>query len=300
MFMLPAMFMGCLDPKPSVQGPDDVPAIVHAAAPSAAVVSLPAEAIPRDLDVVVRVDVARLRAVLSDRIDAELRARFARDALLSAALEGARALTIGLRLADFEAGDRVVAIDGPATLPVDPSLVAHPSSSERVSVHTRDSAARDTTLLVARFGERGAVLATPVEADAVLRVLRSGPDDDRGQPAADGLLTFDVRPQRLPFSLERRYPSFCRMVAQLARLRGALRVDGDRLRLEIALSASHPAGANRVARFVEALRDGAPRAGLGALLGKLEVETIGLVVQVGLEVPTEALPDLLAALDAAT
>jgi hypothetical protein len=43
------------------------------------------------------------------------------------------------------------------------------------------------------MGDRGVVLATAAEADAVLRVLRSGPDEGRLEPPARGLLSFAGR-----------------------------------------------------------------------------------------------------------
>jgi hypothetical protein len=152
-------------------------------------------------------------------------------------------------------------------------------------------------LLVARLGDRGAIFATPVEADAVLRVLRQGPDDDRGRPAADGLVSFDARPRRLPFAIERKFPSFSRMVAQLERVRGAVRVEGERLRLELVLASSSAAGAQRTARFVEALRDGAPDRGLASTLRTLSIDTVGTGSRVSIDVPPAALVEVLGELD---
>ena len=63
------------------------------------------------------------------------------------------------------------------------------------------------------IGDRALVLVSPVEVGSVARVLRQGPDERRGDPAAEGIVSLDLRAGRLPPHLERRFPSIGAIIA---------------------------------------------------------------------------------------
>jgi len=164
----------------------------------------PAELLPDDLDFVVRIDVARIRqnpalaGVVRDL------AKTKQSELLSsihAALGEASAVWAGTRwMSDGFHGDGVVALEGPPGS--DSADMARPTMQaplRRIATPAPDIEAferpanRGEAALEIVMGGHGVVLATAAEADAVLRVLRSGPDEGRLEPPARGLVSFAGR-----------------------------------------------------------------------------------------------------------
>src|SRR6185503_14797055 len=95
--------------------------------PAAPATTRPADAIPADLDVVVRVDLARIRGALGPTLYAALRDAAARsgDPVTSSALEHADAVWIGLRPgSDAEHSDDVVVLSGNFA-DLDPRALGH-------------------------------------------------------------------------------------------------------------------------------------------------------------------------------
>lgn len=162
----------------------------------------PAELLPDDLDFIVRVDAARVRqnpalaAVVRDlakTTSSELVDR------IQAALREASALWVGTRwMSDGFHGDGVVAIEARAggdDLERVPSQAWRrlPVALPNVEAFERSMAARNDAVLRVEMRDHGVALATAAEADAVLRVLRGGPDEGRLDPPARGLLSFAGR-----------------------------------------------------------------------------------------------------------
>lgn len=244
---------------------------------------LPNEIIPADLDIVVRVDVEKLRQTLGRSFDRELQARFSADEMLAASLARARSLTIGLRGEDLDNGDRVIVVEGDiGALELDRrGFVPQPSRNDKVKIYTRSlTAARDATDAVIVLDERAAAFVSPVETDAVLRILREGADAQRGQPLAEGVVSADVRVKRMPPSLERRYPSLAKLVSQVQRVKALLKVSDEGLRLEGEVVARSEESADKVRRFLDAFREGASGEGATAMLKKMKLEKLGAVVRV--------------------
>jgi hypothetical protein len=246
------------------------------------------DAIPGDLDLVVRLDLARLREALGPGADAELARRMSGDPLVARALVAARAVAVGVRVANLDRGDYVLAIDGPpGSLPSEAEgFTPLALGLDRIAVVVREGRVpRSDVGLVATLGDRGTLIASAVETDAVLRVLANGPDEPRARPVADALASAELRAAMPPAWIARKYPSFSRIAAALERVRAAVRVEGDRLRVEVELAARSQGGAESVARFCEAVRAGADPAGDSALLGTLAIDTLGRTVRLGLDVP---------------
>jgi hypothetical protein len=156
-----------------------------------------------DLDFVVRVDVTRLRATpdfprMLERWPVGEGPRMFRK--LRARVKGATALELGGRLfADGFRGDAILVIEGEATdeaPDADFRPVVSPRSDVRLFERI-DSAApaadRAEPVLEAHCGGGGVAIATAAEADAVLRILREGPDSARVEPPAHGMLSFAGR-----------------------------------------------------------------------------------------------------------
>jgi hypothetical protein len=252
----------------------------------------PNEVIPRDLDVVVRMDLARLKEALGPKPEEELATRLTDDPNVGRALARARALTLGLRASHLDQGDHVLVVEGDMKeLELDTGEYREErSSNDQIRTFVRDGFVqrRDTALLV-RLDERAVAFASPAEADAVMRVLRNGPDEGRGEPAAEGLVSVDVRPRRLDPALEQRFPSISRIVAQIQRVRGVMLIKADSVGIDLDVVAKSEASAVRVARFFEALREGADPQGLSSVLKRLDVEALGTTVHLSVRVPAELL-----------
>lgn len=245
----------------------------------------PVELLPADLDLVARIDLARMRAGLGGAALDQLAQRAleeAPDEALRDALKRAEVVWLGLRLADLEAGDRVVVIEGKmAELPLDTARWQRvPSGVSGVLVFDRRSAApRGGTARLIALGDHAVALVTPVEVSSVARVLRDGPDERRGDPAAEGLVSLDLRPHRLPPALERRFPSIGALVAGIERVRAVATLSEQGVRLDAQIVGAQPAGADRARRFLEAMRDNVEAGRSADLMKGLSIEQVERTVE---------------------
>jgi hypothetical protein len=129
-----------------------------------------------------------------------------------------------------------------------------------------------------------------VELDAVKRVMDEGPDAKRGAPAAEGLVSFDQRAGRLPPSLEKKYPSIAAVLAGVERVRGSAVLVDEGLKVEAQVVGVNAARAERVARFLEALRDTlAKSARFAGVAKEARVEQVEKIVHVHVAVPAKVL-----------
>jgi hypothetical protein len=168
--------------------------------------SSPAELLPDDLDFVVRIDALRIRQnpVLAD-IVRDLAKTQPSELLAStqAAFAEASAVWVGTRwMSDGFHGDGVVAIEGVPGNETTALATSRPRRARRMAISVteadvfeRPAVARGEAALEIVMGNRGVVLATAAEADAVLRVLDSGSDEGRLEPPARGLVSFAGRPR---------------------------------------------------------------------------------------------------------
>ncbi len=249
----------------------------------------PVELIPADLDLVVRVDLDRMKQGLGADSQREIAARVATDPLVSKLLGGARSVTLGLRGLDLGRGDHVVVIEGDTTkIEIPAAFEQVPSRNPKVKVHVRsDVVLRSETQAIVILEDRAIALVSPVETDAVLRILEQGPDASHGDPIAEGLMSVDYRTRRLEPSLERKYPNAARIIRDLRRVRGVADVAADGLAFDVEIIAKSAQAADRTALFLSALRDGAKEEGLSAMLGRMKIEPLDAAVRVRLVLPPE-------------
>lgn len=248
---------------------------------------VPNEVLPKDLDLVVRLDLARLKETLGARSEEELAARFSKDGLVARALRGARTLTLALRSSDIDLGDHVIVVESDAREGLSPDELGRAgfreqaSANDKLRVFLREEAgARDATHLVLLLDQTAVAFVSSAEVDAVLRVLAEGADDERGQPVAEGVVSADVRPRRLRPDLERRFPSIGALIAQVNRIRARFSVSEAGFELDADVIAASAEGATRLDKFLAALREGADQSKSSALLRKLRVEPLGTIVHV--------------------
>lgn len=243
---------------------------------------LPNELVPADLDVVLRVDLERLRRTLGARLEDELKARYGGDLHLEQALARGRTVLVAVRAGDLDAGDHVIVIEGePKGLDKPPEgFEERRTPNDRVRMFVRTvTAARSETDAIVILDQRATAFVSPLETDAVSRVLRDGADERRGQPVAEGLVSADVRPKRLPAELERKFPSLARLVSQVQRVKMLLNVNDDGLRVDAEIIAKSEAAADKVRRFLDVFREGASGDGASKLLKKMQLEKLGAVVR---------------------
>ena len=248
----------------------------------------PNEVLPGDLDVVVRIDLTRLKEAMGPEPEKQLAARLGTDPAVADALADGRAATLGLRSLDLEAGDHVLVVEGDMKrFELDKtSFEATPSANDRVKIFSRSTpTTRGGAEILVLLDDRAVAFASPAEADAILRVLREGADENRGQPAAEGLLSFDMRPRRLSAELEARFPSIARLVSQVQRIKGTVHVESEALVVRFEVIARSESAAARVTKFLGALREGADPTGVSAVLKSMEVEPLGAVVAVRARIP---------------
>lgn len=267
-----------------------------------------AELLPADLDLALRIDLARMRSQLGaeaiDRLLARALAHAARspsplldvDPLLVLAARRAEVVYVGLRAEDPTSGDRVVVVEGnlegltpePARYrPGPPSAIDGVRTFDRIAALVH--APRDTTARVVAVGERVLAFVSPVEVDSVARLLESGPDSRRGDPVAEGLISVDLRVRRLAPALERRFPSLGAVVAGLERVRGSAVMLDDGVRVDLDVQGASEAGAERFLAFVDALKVGSAESERAKSLASLSAERLDQTVRVRWTVPGRAM-----------
>ncbi|MDI1429349.1 hypothetical protein [Polyangium sorediatum] len=261
----------------------------------------PAELFPADLDLVLRVDLGRMRAqlgpladVLSARVEEESGGE---EALVSQAIARAKVVWIGLRAADAEAGDRVLVIEGDVEdVRPDPKLfrlVDPPIADDIQSWERTGPLGRATTARIHTFAGRMILFVTPVEVDSVERVLRKGPDERRRDPAAEGLVSADLRARRLPPSLERRFPSIASILGGLERARASAVMVGDALRVDAEITAGTGQAAGKAENLLRALREGGQGSRYAALFEEMRIERVDRAVRVRWDLSSDVLRALL-------
>jgi hypothetical protein len=261
----------------------------------------PTDLFPEDLDLVVRIDVARMRAGLGPGAAKDLAARALAEAggeeEVKSALACAEVVWIAARLGDLDAGDHVAVFEGR-------DCVRELSGSrwEKVRSHNgklaifdrRGEPPRAGTARIINMNNRAVAFVSPAELDAVKRVLVNGPDPARGLPTAEGLVSVDLRAGRLPRPIERRFPSLGAIAAGVERLRvNAALVEGG-LRVEGELVGKTREGAEKASRFLAALRDAAKEGRYGEVIGAMAIEPVDRTVRLKWVVPSKVVLALLA------
>jgi len=250
------------------------------------------DVMPADLDLVARLDVGRMRASLGAQAVLGLAARAktrAGDDELAEALACAEVIWLGARLGDIDGGDHVVVVEGPGCAPeLAPSRWERvPQANGRVAVFDRrgEGALRSGTARVITLGKRLTAFVSPMEVDSTSRVLREGPDAQRGSPSAEGVLSVDFRGGRLPPALERKFPSIGAVLGGIERVRGTAQVTDEGIEVEAEVRSPTEKSAARALRFLEALRDNVADARLLQVMGKLKLEQVETVVRVRVVMP---------------
>jgi len=263
----------------------------------------PADFLPNDLDFVIRIDARRLRGEPALDVAARGLATTDKSGMLRSvlpALEQARAIFVGGRLmADGFHGDGVVAIEPAGSgdvgaNAVDPSFQPMPGAPARVAIFERKTDSRHEAALEIVLEGGGIVLATAAEVDAVMRVVRSGPDADRFDPPARGLASFAGRmPAAATARAATPAPIVRRIALGLARYAGFVE-GGDALHVEIELFYASPEAAAGAASLARSLltRLGEAAGPLRSLSDSVQLANEAEVVRVRAAVPFAVVAEL--------
>lgn len=245
------------------------------------------ELIPADLDLVVRIDLARVRASLgpdtSQDLLAEAADRTRADASMRAALAEAEIAWLATRVADAEAGDRVLAVRLERRRRVDAETAAKPRlTPDDIAWKKLESEAgvlrfgtrrerldRGQTERIYLLDDEAAVFVSPVEVPAVDRLLLDGPDAARGRPEARGLFSLDYRASRLSPDMVRAFPSLAKLWRGIRSISAVVDDSGDGLELEGRIRCASPRAAEDLLRFLVAIKEGSADTDYGPLLAEL-------------------------------
>ena len=255
----------------------------------------PTELFPADLDLVVRFDLGRMRAGLGP---------LAADALSKKALQGAgepellealacaEVVWIAAHAAEVDSGDRVIVLEGKECMPElgRARWEKIRSGNAKVTIFDRKGEApRSGTARIVNLNNRATVFVSAVELDGVKRVLDDGPDEKRGSPTAAGLVSVDLRARALPPGLAKRYPSIAGVLAGIERIKGSAVLVDDGLKLDAQVLGKAPAGAERAAKFLEAMRGSLLEGRFAEAAKGAKIEVVERTVEVKLTVPAKAL-----------
>lgn len=229
----------------------------------------PGEFLPADLDLVVRLDATRLRALAGDRpMRALLAEHEASWPWLKRAL-GLRAssLWVGFRgEPDGTRSDTVLVVQGdlrawkasvsPGDDPSRPWRL-HATPALGLTVYQRPPSPddRSSPVRLALVRDRIGVLASAAEAEAVDRILGGGPEAGRLEPPADGALGFALRPRSFLGTLNRSYPSLARLAAEVRSVQGGADLESDLVRADAAIDFRNEDGAARAERVLRVALD---------------------------------------------
>jgi hypothetical protein len=223
--------------------------------------------LPRDLDLLVRLDWAKVRheqletrvlswldaAGLSQQVRVALEGCLSRaDTLLLGGRLGPRGLD-GDLVAVFEGGGG--SLGGAIPCGVRGWRRGDPHGVFEVFEPREPVSSRGSPALLIRSTEQAVLLATPGQIDALLRVLREGPDADRLEPSEDALASVDARMRHdvLPQFWREQSPNLASLFDGTVRLRGAVHV-GEQVQCKLSVSYANAERAEAAGNLLREIR----------------------------------------------
>jgi hypothetical protein len=256
------------------------------------------DALPSDLDLVLRVDLTKVNQGLGPDSARDIVDRALEDAgsrgVLRRALAKAEVVWLALRVADLEAGDRVLVVQHTGgTLKPDPNVWHRARGDGWARFDARRMPQRNGFERIYQPSTRELMFVSPVETKAFERVLSAGADAERGQPAARGLLSLDYRASRLSPDLAKRFPSLARLMGGMKRVEATVDMRAGKLELEGRIRCKNAGAAQRVLRFLDTIREVGKRSH-AELLKELAVKRDGSTVTVRWPLPPHAVAQWIA------
>jgi hypothetical protein len=271
------------------------------APPRAPALATPADAVPPDLDLVLRIDLAKVRAALGPAGVASLRGEAGdavaetREALVQRALEVSDTAILALRpeLLPHEADNVLVLAGHFAALGVDRALRASGWSAPvdlggDVRRFDRDGkVSRSSPARVYAFADERLVFVSTAEIDSVEAVLERHRAPSSLEPQARGVLAFAARLRTLGQTLVERYPELADAIGPAGAVQGVVDSTATGLGLEVSLELPSETSAERTAEALGRIRQAlASTAGkMAAMAHNANIQAVGrfAVVRVALE-----------------
>jgi len=272
--------------------------------PAAPAMTSPLDAIPPDLDWVVRVDVGRMHATLGKAVVTTLRTKALTQqseggaVFLLDALERSRVVVIAARHHDGRFSDFVLALEGefrgldprayPANPPWQPAVDL--GGDVRRYDRAKPEARSDPMRLYVRSNDL-VVAASEAELDSVEAVIERGAPPNRLRPRERGFLSAAFRLREL--SVER-FPELARALVGVRGMEGFIDTSGEGFRLEATTELASDAHAKQAAAFLETVRSAfeGTNGKWAALARNTSIEAQGAVVIVRANLVGEALGSL--------
>lgn len=259
------------------------------------------DALPADLDLVIRIDLGRVRRSLGPELVAELRRAqlsSANDALVTQALEHADVLLVAVRPRDATELDHVIVLEGlfesfdPTTVKADPpwekpvDLGGAVRRWDRVSPPSRGAPAR-VYLALPRF----LVFASTAEIDSTERALEQGERGAALAPPTRGVISFAARVPPLAEAISERTPMLASWIRSATKLEGSAELEAEGLAIELALEVDSPETAEHLKDALRALLDlvGVSRPLVAKVIEGAKLETAGSYVVGRCVLPRELL-----------
>jgi hypothetical protein len=279
------------------------------APPRAPKLERPADALPPDLDAVLRLDLGRVRSALGPAGVAAIKSLADRpvdpgrepaaEAAITEALEHADVVFVGLRTEISAAGpDTVIVLEGrfPARSPAPQSwgnpidLGGDVRRWDRPTRGPRSSPAR-----LYAFGNQRLVIASEAEIDAVEAVLEGGLSPNALSAPERGLFAFAARLRRVKDRLSARAPMFADALRSAKRVEGSVEPSQEGLTADVTLELDTAVNAERAAGLFERARVASSEGdGRGAAMARsATVTAVGASVTVRCSLPAEVVLALL-------
>jgi hypothetical protein len=272
--------------------------------PAAPVLASPLDAVPPDLDWVVRVDVGRVHATLGKAFVATLRTKALAErseggaVFLLDALERARVVVIAARHHEGRFSDFVLALEGefrgldPRAYPAQPPWQPPIDLGRDVRRYDRakPAARSDPMRLYLRSNEL-VVAASEAELDSVEAVIERGAPPNPLRPRERGFLSAAFRLRELSVD---RFPELARALAGVRGMEGFVDTSGDGFRVEATTELASDAHAKQAAEFLETVRAAfeGTSGKWAALARNTTIEAQGALVVVRANLVGEALGNL--------
>ncbi|HEY3501013.1 MAG TPA: hypothetical protein VGK73_40245 [Polyangiaceae bacterium] len=268
----------------------------------------PNDAVPLDLDLVIRVDLARVRAGLGPEAVGGLRRNAlgasgadASDPWIAEAVEKSDTAILALR-PEFgaEGPDNVLVLSGrfsdvlPLTHPP-PGWLAPVDLGGNVRRFDRKRAGlRSTPVRFYAFGTEQLVFVSVAELDSVEAVLERGRSPTRLRPKASGLLSFQARLRDARRLLAGRFPILGKLLGGSKSVAGTLDVTGDSLVTDLGLELGDDTEASEVAAALDGLKKELAEADgrIGLVARNTKIEPAGRFVGVRMTLGRDALSGL--------
>ena len=280
------------EPRPPALGP----------APSLA---QPSDAIPGDLDLVLRLDLGRMRQVLGADAVRNLRRRSGvgaasadDEALIGDSLERAETAWLALRLAERrELVDSVLIVRGNfremdiVKYQADPAWGGEQDLGGGWRMYERTPKQRAAAARVYARLDEILVFVTAAEIDGVERVLERGVRDAHPTPPERGIVSVAARPRAFSAGLRQRAPAAARFLAKSENLEASADVLGDRLKIELSMTMDSEESARRAADAAGllALELIEQRSIPESIAKSLSIEAVGTSVVLHVDTPLELL-----------